>query len=123
MYGWWDSAPGRPEARARWFHHFDLYRPMVQSGTHVWIDVTEASMFASPLPGDVTASLFVNTETYLVLANYGTQAAEFVSPWTWRDRETGRTEARFRLPPRDLLFLQRTAPEPGMAEVGGQANT
>ena len=110
MYGWWDSSPGRPEARSRWLHHLDLYLPMAVPGTHVWIDITNGPLFASPKPDGVTASLFVNTETWLVLANYGRTPAEVATCWTWKDRESGVTAEHLTVPSRDLLFLERVRP-------------
>jgi hypothetical protein len=53
------------------------------------------------------ATLFVNTEVYLVLANYRVTDLEFASPWTWRDRRTGRQAQNWSLRPRQLLFLQQ----------------
>ncbi len=50
-YGWWDSCPGRPEARQVWLDYFDLYRPMVSERTRVWLEVTQGPLFAAPLPG------------------------------------------------------------------------
>ncbi|OGV61476.1 MAG: hypothetical protein A3K19_19960 [Lentisphaerae bacterium RIFOXYB12_FULL_65_16] len=106
MYGCWDSSPGRLEGRPRWLHHFDLYRPMVEPGTHAWIDVADSTLFDTPKPADVTATLFVNTETYLVLANYTRDPVVLPARQAWRDRESGAQTRELRIPPRDLLFLQ-----------------
>jgi hypothetical protein len=108
MYGWWDSFPGRPEARARWFHHLDLYRPMVKDGTRAWMEIRDGALFASPLPAGITASLFVNDETYLVLANYSRVPVEIVSAWTWQDRETSAAGQMLTVPPRSLRYYLRT---------------
>lgn len=106
-YGWWDSSPGRPSARDIWLEYLGLYRPMVSSGSRVWSDVREGELFArSPAP-DLVASVFVNTETYLVLANYGSLATTFASPWWWRDRRSDRRGREWFLAPRQLLFLVR----------------
>lgn len=78
-YGWWDSVPGRPEARpahARWLRR---YLPMVEEGTWAYLDIGDSDMFAGPLPTDVVASAFANRELHLVLANYGRQPAEIVT--------------------------------------------
>ena len=61
----------------------------------------------APVPEDVAASLFVNTEMYLVLANYGSQPETLRSSWTWEDRQTGVQGRELRLAPRDLRFLRR----------------
>ena len=79
-YGWWDSCPGRPEARpthARWLKQ---YLPMVEEGTWAWLEITNSDFFAQPLPKDVVASAFANREFHLVLANYGRAPVEIVTP-------------------------------------------
>jgi len=106
-YGGSDSCPGRADARERWFHHFDLYRPMVAAGSRVWIEVAESNLFDRPLPDDVVASLFVNDEMYLVLANYGVTPVVVDSKWSWQNRETGHIGQRIELPGQALLYLQR----------------
>jgi len=78
-YGWWDSCPGRPEARpthALWLKH---YLPMVEEGTWAWLEISDSGLFAQPLPKDVVVSVFANREFYLVLANYGQSAVEIVT--------------------------------------------
>ncbi|HUT92382.1 MAG TPA: twin-arginine translocation signal domain-containing protein [Thermoguttaceae bacterium] len=70
-YGWWDSVPGRPEARpthARWL---EQYRPIVEEGTWAWLEITDSDLLAGPLPENVVVSAFAGRELYLVLANYG----------------------------------------------------
>jgi hypothetical protein len=78
-YGWWDSCPGRPEARpthARWLKQ---YLPMVEEGTWAWLEIGDSDLFAQPPPKDVVPSAFANREFHLVLANYGQSAAEVVT--------------------------------------------
>ena len=70
-YGWWDSVPGRPEARpthARWLRQ---YRPIVEEGTWAWLEITDSDLVAAPLPENVVVSAFAGRELHLVLANYG----------------------------------------------------
>lgn len=71
VYGPWDKYPARPglrETHAKWLK---LYRPMVEEGSYAYLEITDSDLFAAPLPANTVASVFVNLETYLVLANYG----------------------------------------------------
>ena len=110
-YGWWDSCPGRAEARQTWMDTFALYQPMVTAGSRVWTDVAPNPILDWRLPPDVVASFFANTETYLVLANHGEQAATVTSPWQWSLLEprasSPQPSQRLTLQPRQLLFLRR----------------
>ncbi len=70
-YGWWDSVPGRPEARpthARWLRQ---YRPLVEEGTWAWLEIGNSSLLTRPPADGVVVSAFANRQLYLVLANYG----------------------------------------------------
>lgn len=107
MYGWWDSCPGRADARERWLHHFDLYRPMVAEGSRAWLQIGENTLFAEPLPADVTVSAFVNDETYLVAANYSEVPVTLKSTWQWEDRESRWTGSALELAPGTLRYLRR----------------
>ena len=106
-YGWWDSCPGRANAREVWLRHLDLYLPMVTSGSRVWIDIGDNTLFDPPLPAEMTASLFVNHETYLVLANYAHKPATVTSSWLWQDRTTGAADRNITVPARSLVYLVR----------------
>jgi hypothetical protein len=109
MYGDWDSCPGRATGRAAWFHHFDLYLPMVRPGTRTWIDIRECTFLRHESPDSLVASLFVNEEMYLVLANYGGSPIQVASAWRWKDRKSGYATSALTVPPRGILFLQRVA--------------
>jgi hypothetical protein len=110
-FGWWDSVPGRPEARpthARWLA---LYRPMVEEGTWAWLELGENSLLAQPLPKEVVASAMANRELYLVLANYGRTAAEVQTTdrYVPADDPAGKPSRRTSVPPRSLRILKRAA--------------
>ena len=107
MYEQWDSFPGRAEGRLRWLHHYDLYQPMVKEGTHVWIELSDTTILAGHKTDEIAASLFVNDDMYLVIANYGRAGAQVTSPWTWEDRESGYVGTTLPIPPRKLLYLRR----------------
>lgn len=110
-YGWWDSVPGRPEARpthARWLKQ---YLPMVEEGTWVWLEVKDSDLFAGPLPQEVCASVFANRQLYLVLANYGQNPAsiETTAPYARAEEPAAAPQKRWNLPRRSLLILRRAA--------------
>ena len=114
VYGWWDSSYGRPEARKKWFHYLELYRPMVSENTWCWVEIQKSRLFKEDLPEGITASLFVNEQSYLVLANYGASPVTVATSWRWRDRESGIEGMEWILPPRKLKLLEK---------VGNQAGT
>lgn len=108
-YGWWDSSPGRPEARPTHFRWLKLYRPMVKSGTQAYLEIGENQLFKHPLPDGLVASVFANTELYLVLANY-TSTSQFVetsqSYYSCLDDKAAPASA-YEIPARSLLILKR----------------
>ncbi|MBT3381306.1 MAG: hypothetical protein HN742_41905 [Lentisphaerae bacterium] len=109
-YGWWDSHPGRAGARDVWLEHLRLYRPMVTPGTRVWLELQDGDVVSGSLPASVIISLFVNDETYLVIANVGSQPQTIHSPWVWRNRRTDeRLGQAFTVEGETLLYLSRDA--------------
>jgi len=108
-YGLWDSAEGRPDAREVWLEYLDLYLPMARKGGQAWLEIRDGSLFTEPVPEDLTASLFVNTETYLVLANYGDASRTLTSCWEWQDRRGTRRGRQWTIEPGKLLLLERVA--------------
>lgn len=110
-YGWWDSCPGRPEARpthARWLRQF---QPMVEEGTWAWLEIGDSDLFAQPLPKDVVASAFANREFHLVLANYGRVPVEIKTTASYIPvAEPSPAAARlWKLDARSLRILRRVA--------------
>lgn len=106
-YGWWDSVPGRPEARpthARWLNR---YLSLVEEGTWAWLEVQDCTLFAQPLPPDTVASMFANRRLHLVLANYSREPAtvETATDWT-PDQGPARPARTWRLAPRSLTILR-----------------
>jgi len=107
-YGWWDSVPGRPEARpthARWLRR---YQPLVEDGTWAWLEIGDCDWFASPLPGQVVASAMANRQLHLVLANYGRESAVIDTRCEWVSdlTPTARPQRRWTLAPRSLAILR-----------------
>ena len=107
-YGWWDSCPGRPEARPTYERWLKLYRPMVEPGTVAWLEIDESNLFTGPLPAGVVASAFANRDLYLVLANYSRSPVRLKTsrPFVACDR-SGPPATDWPLPSRGLLILKR----------------
>jgi hypothetical protein len=110
-YTWWDFFPGRAETRpthARWLKR---YRSLVEDGTRAWLEIGDSSLFAAALPKDVVASAFANRELYLVLANFGQQAAELETTTGYVDADSAQAAPakRWDLAPRSLKILRRSA--------------
>ncbi len=107
-YGWWDSAPGRPEARpthARWLKR---YLSMVEEGTWAWLDITDSDLLTQPLPDNVVASAFANRDLYLALANYSQTDAQIETSDQYvcvTDRGGG-PGRQWKLQKRSLLILK-----------------
>jgi len=110
-YGWWDSVPGRPEARPTHRRWLERYLPMVEEGTWAWLEIRDSTLFTRPLPPRVVASVFANRQLYLVLANYGTVPAEVVTRSDYVSVEEPAQPAsnRWRLAARSLRILRRPA--------------
>jgi len=108
-YGWWDSCPGRPEARpthARWLRQ---YLPLVDEGAWAWLEIADSDLFVGPLPPGVVASAFANREFHLVLANYQRTAAEVLTTEAFRpaDQPQAASQRQWKLPARSLSILCR----------------
>jgi len=113
-YGWWDSVPGRPEARpthARWLKQ---YLPMVEEGTWAWLEMGESDFFTGPLPEGVVASAFANRQLYLVLANYGQAAVDIATTDAYVPVADPAATAgkRWHLEGRSLCILRRAGKPP-----------
>ena len=108
VYGPWDAFPPHPgvkETHARWLNR---YLPMVQEGTWAYLEITESSLFGGALPKDTVASVYTNLDTYVVLANYGTEAASVNTAWNLVDTAAKSAPGRnWRIEPRSLRILKR----------------
>lgn len=107
-YGWWDSCPGRPEARPTYFRWLDLYRPMVEPGTRAYIDMAESDFFRDGLPEGIVASAFANRTLYLVLANFTGRSVrvETRKPWHSRIPSSRNPSTSWEIQPRSLELLE-----------------
>ncbi len=85
IYGGWDTIPPDPDTRplhARWLKQ---YLPMVEDGTWAYLEITDSDLLTGPLPDKCVASVFVNRDRYLVLANYGQTARPIATTDTYVD--------------------------------------
>ncbi len=109
-YGWWDSVPGRPAARATHAAWLRQYLPLVEEGTWAWLDVGGCALLRDPLPAGVVASVFANRDLYLVLANYTAAAVDVVTTDACTDVASDAVTASgttWALPGRALRILRR----------------
>ncbi len=108
-YGWWDSQPGRPQARpthAKWLRK---YLPLVEEGTWAWLEIGDSDLFTQPLSEGVVASAFANRGLYLVLANYGEAdtAVATADRYVAVDEPASEGKSRWEVPARSLLILRQ----------------
>ena len=110
VYGPWDAFPPRAnvkETHARWLKQ---YLPLVEEGTWAYLEISDSTLFAEPLPSDVVASAFINLENHLVVANYGTSdvtlkmSHPYVAP-----AEAGPAKATWTLKARSMKILRQSA--------------
>jgi hypothetical protein len=118
-YGWWDSCPGRPEARPTHSKWLKLYRPMVEVGTYAYVELGESDFFKAPPPKGVVASVFANRELYLVLANYSQAevSVETTRAFTACEKPDSAAGTFWPLRPRSLTILRKSEVRP--FPVGG----
>ncbi|OGD18854.1 MAG: hypothetical protein A2W03_04215 [Candidatus Aminicenantes bacterium RBG_16_63_16] len=107
-FGWWDSCPGRPEARPTYERWMKLYKPMVEPGTVAYLEIGDGDFFTESLPPGVVASAFANRDLYLVLANYSRGPVRLTTSRTFvAGDQSGPPAMDWSLPPRSLLILKR----------------
>ena len=108
-YGWWDSQPGRPEARPTHAKWLARYLPMVEEGTWTWLEIGDSNLFTQPLSEGVVASVFANRELYLVLANYSEAGATTTTTNKYVTVDENDTDGRihWNIPARSLRILRR----------------
>jgi hypothetical protein len=106
---------GTSESRslhARWLKQ---YLPMVEDGTWAWIEIGDSDFFAQPLPQRVVASAFANRDLYLVLANFGSTAAEVVTTEAYVSPKSSsaRPKKQWKLSARSIQIIRRPAAKRG----------
>jgi len=108
-YNWWDSSPGRPEARPTHRKWLSRYLPLVDEGTWAWLEIGDSTLWTAPLPADVVASVFANRDFHLVLANYGAMPAQVrtVDPYVPVGDRQRPAQKEWHLEGRSLQILKR----------------
>lgn len=106
-YSLWSSIPDDVEDYPRWCKYLELYRPMVQRDTLVYIELRECADILSPLPEQVYASMFVNEKKYLVVSNFLEEEYELKLSEKWLDRVSGIMANTFKVGHGKILFLER----------------
>lgn len=109
IYGPWDKSPARPgirETHAKWLKQ---YRQITEDGSYAYLEISDSDLFAQPLPANVVASLFVNLESYLVLANYSDKAVQIVTSDDYfsLDDEQAGPSSHVVLKPSSMVILRR----------------
>lgn len=113
MYGQWDVFPPRPnrgEIHARWLRQ---YLPLVQEGTRAYIEISDSDLFIGRLPANMVATVYANTEIYLVLANYGERDLSLTtaSPFIVASDDRSSPTSAWTVQARSLKILRRVTPE------------
>ena len=91
---------------------FNLYHPMVEEGTWAWIDIAVSDLFQSSLPKNTCASLFVNREVYLVIANFNKRPIEISTVDNFISLVNPKTQSQnnWKMEGRSLKILQLNKP-------------
>ncbi len=110
-YGWWDSVPGRPQARTTHTRWLAQYMPMVEEGTWAWLEIGDSDLIRGPLPEGVVASAFANRRLYLVLANYNRSDADIQTSAKYVSASdlSATLKDHWRLKARSLRILRQVA--------------
>lgn len=109
VYSGWDACPPSPDAQPKHAAWLKRYLPLVEEGTYAWIEISDSKLFSQPLPKDVVASAFANSELYLVLANYGRSDVriETCADYVETDASPLPPRKTWDLKPRSLKILRR----------------
>lgn len=91
-----------------WFKHFlGIWSAMSKDGTHIYRDVKKSSLIKAA-PANTMLTAFVNTDTYLVVANFGNRPVEYSFTQELMDMESGQSSAVFMIPEHDAKILRLT---------------
>jgi len=89
-----------------WFKHFlGIWSAMSKDGTHIYRDVKKSPLIKNA-PAGTMLTAFVNTDTYLVVANFGNTPVEYVFTQTLEDMENGKKSTSFTISERDFRIFR-----------------
>ena len=89
-----------------WFKHFlGIWSAMSKDGTHIYRDVKKSPLIKNA-PAETMLTAFVNTDTYLVAANFSNTPKEYVFTQEIEDMESGKKSTSFILPERDFRIFR-----------------
>ena len=107
IYSEWSQIPDDVEDYPRWCRYLNLYKPMVQDETIVYMEIRDTDMILSPIPEQVYISLFTSHEEYMVVSNMTNTPYTLETKDLWQDRVGGKTGTQFTIPASRILFLKR----------------
>ena len=107
IYSEWSQIPDDQEDYPRWCRYLNLYKPMVQDETIVYMELRDADIIRSPISDKVYISLFTGHEEYIAAFNMTDTPYTLELRDQWQDRVGGSCGKRFTIPPKRLLFLKR----------------
>lgn len=113
IYSEWSQIPDDEEDYPKWCHYLQLYKPMVQDDTIVYMEIRDAAMILSQIPEQVYISLFTSDEEYMVVSNMTDAPYTIALRDVWIDREGGAQGRTFVVPSKRIIFLKRVQKEKG----------
>ncbi len=107
VYSEWSSIPDDPQYYVLWRKYLALYKPMVEENSLVYIELRDCAEILSPLPENISASMFVNEEKYLVVSNLTGESYTLELRDNWINRESKEQAKTFIVPTGSLIFLKK----------------
>ncbi len=107
VYSEWSQIPDDPEDYPRWCRYLDLYKPMVEDETVVYMELRDTDLVTSEIPSNVYVTQFVSHEEYIVASNLGDAPYTLALRDTWEDRVSGTVAKAFEIPAKRMVFLKK----------------
>ena len=84
-----------------YYYFFPVWKAMTMPGTHLYREINQTPLLEN-IPNDCVVSAFVNTDTYVVISNFGKKAAEINFTRPLENLETGEIVGSAEIPINDL---------------------